>query len=496
MSADRKNVANSVLRKSRRRRSRTAAHVAVACSLAVVVYLLSLLLIPFFNPYVDVSSSGRFELSKRSKTLFESSTGRLEIVAFFEQDHFLYGAVRRLLEAYQRLGSNNENYEVDVTFLDVHRDVVETARFAEQIGGSTKNLIAVGVDGRWQVVSAKELVIEGWEEPRTRRGRRMVFRGEQVLTSAIWSVTRQKRPVVYALQGHGERSMQDYDEVSGCSQAMRLLGHDNINVKSIYLSEETRVPEDADALLLLGPKGALLPYEVGLISDYMSRDGRLLMLVDSQEETGLEGWLEGWGVHIGKRMTNGSRGQRVVVKRYGELLTKRGMTGLISVLMSPHCLNLDGLGDGELNAGQARVWSLIEAETESDYVDPAGVAVGDDSVFAPPLCVLAFAAERGGTEMETGVASERLVVIGDSDFISNSLLGRGYQGNRDLFLWSMNWLLERPELMASDSREESVFQLGLGVEDWRWLGWYIVMGLPTLLLFAGLLVRLKRGGVR
>ena len=113
-----------------------------------------------------------------------------------------------------------------------------------------------------------------------------------------------------------------------------------------------------------------------------------------------------------------------------------------------------------------------------------------------PLCVLAFAAERGGTEMETGVASERLVVIGDSDFISNSLLGRGYQGNRDLFLWSMNWLLERPELMASDSREEGVFQLGLGVEDWRWLGWYIVMGLPTLLLFAGLLVRLKRGGVR
>ena len=44
-----------------------------------------------------------------------------------------------------------------------------------------------------------------------------------------------------------------------------------------------------------------------------------------------------------------------------------------------------------------------------------------------------------------------MVVIGDSDFAANSVLG--VQGNRDLFLNTVNWLAQQENLIAIRPRE-------------------------------------------
>ena len=88
--SDRKSAEQGALRRSRRRRSRTAAHVLIACGLAVSVYVLALVLAHVFDRHIDISGSGRFDLSPRTVDLFARSEGKLVMAAFFERGHPLY----------------------------------------------------------------------------------------------------------------------------------------------------------------------------------------------------------------------------------------------------------------------------------------------------------------------------------------------------------------------------------------------------------------------
>jgi ABC-type uncharacterized transport system involved in gliding motility auxiliary subunit len=83
----------------------------------------------------------------------------------------------------------------------------------------------------------------------------------------------------------------------------------------------------------------------------------------------------------------------------------------------------------------------------------------------------------------------RLVIIGDSDFISNEAI---YQlGNNDLILNIVNWLAMRKELIGSRPKRTIYNYKRLTINDAKLLFWPTVVIIPTIAFFLAALFFIK-----
>jgi ABC-type uncharacterized transport system involved in gliding motility auxiliary subunit len=104
---------------------------------------------------------------------------------------------------------------------------------------------------------------------------------------------------------------------------------------------------------------------------------------------------------------------------------------------------------------------------------------------------LAVAIERGPTQqmLDVQIEPSRMVVFGDSDFVSN---GNMVGGNADLFMNALNWLLDREELMAIAPKPIEEVKLSLSRKQLSQLFWINVAGVPLIAVVIGFIVWLRR----
>jgi len=105
---------------------------------------------------------------------------------------------------------------------------------------------------------------------------------------------------------------------------------------------------------------------------------------------------------------------------------------------------------------------------------------------SPPAADAAKATDTtSGTPPETDRKPEtRLVAIGDSDFASN--LALNIQGNRDLFLNTINWLAQQENLIAIRPRQPDDRRITLTAEQQKTIFWLSIAVIPGLLLVTGI----------
>jgi ABC-type uncharacterized transport system involved in gliding motility auxiliary subunit len=92
-----------------------------------------------------------------------------------------------------------------------------------------------------------------------------------------------------------------------------------------------------------------------------------------------------------------------------------------------------------------------------------------------------------GVDVDIGVT--RLVVIGTSRFVDNSSLGGG---NLDFFMNSVNWLLQREQLMAVSPKVPDEFRLDMSPSQQHAVYMLVIGGLPLLVAILGSVVWLSR----
>jgi ABC-type uncharacterized transport system involved in gliding motility auxiliary subunit len=84
---------------------------------------------------------------------------------------------------------------------------------------------------------------------------------------------------------------------------------------------------------------------------------------------------------------------------------------------------------------------------------------------------------------DTAKPETRIVVFGDSDFVSNGFIG--IPGNRDLFLNSVNWLAQQENLIAIRPRDPEDRRVTLTSDQERLVFWLTVVVIPGAILLAG-----------
>lgn len=463
---------------------------------SVVLALVLVQMVTFIalrNP-MRTNLSGRtyYELSEKTLKLLDELEYQVMVTVFFQEEHQLFMDIDNLLDEYQYHSRN-----IHVEWVDPTRDRARTEKLANKYGLTEAQVVVFDIGDKSKVVRVPELadmeMLKGREDPVI-----TAFKGEQTFSSAIYGLMQETVPKVYFLVGHGEHRITDFDPLSGFSKIGTSVLRDNLDVKELMLSGEKQVPEDAAALVIAGPSKKLSSVEVEMVEDYLNRSGRVMVMLDALKETGLESMLHRWGVGLRHDIVvdpeNTLRGSDVHIRRYsGHPITVQMES--ISQFILPRSIEplvsepTEGAAEDRptvvpLFYTSEKSWSETQVEESTAQFDE-----GTGDVRGPfPLAV---AVERGAMQevLDVQIKPSRMVVFGDSDFVSNgSMVG----GNEDLFMSALNWMLDREVLMAIAPKPIEEVKLSLTRKQLRGLFWVNVAGIPGVAVILGLAVWLKR----
>lgn len=448
----------------------------------------------------DVSRIAYYDLSEKTLNVLGTVRSPVEVILLFQSGQMGYEYIENLLKEYEYRCP-----ALRMRRVDPDREPAVTRQILEKYPVTEANVVILATEGGHRVLRRDELF--DFDLSRTSDGGRPViarFRGEQWITSALHGILQGRRPVAYFLEGHGERSAESFESRIGFAEIARRIAQENVEIRPLQLGDARAVPDDCSLLVIAGPRRAFAQPELDLVADYLAtRGGRLLALLDARTQCGLEPLLETWGVKVGAGIavdpTRSVTGRELFVRTYGEHPITLPMAGLTCVLSLPRPVEIFATaapavrtpgtlpsdlpvavslamtspsGWVEMNATE---WPPRFSPEESDRPGPVSIAV---------------AVEKGGKSLdEVQVRPTRMVVIGDSGFLTNENLAGG---NADFLLNAVHWMLDRPELLAIPSRANKDFQLSLTADQVRSIGWTVLLGLPALALGIGWLVALRR----
>ena len=329
---------------------------------------------------------------------------------------------------------------------------------------------------------------------------------EQDLTNALIKVVEGRQPKVYFTDGHGERDTTS-TENGGYSGANTSLTSSNFLADKVTLAQKGSVPADADILIIAGPKTDFLSSEIEMLKAYLAKGGKLLMMLDpvirpdQPQLTALQGLAHDWGIDVGAdvvvdvsgigQMVGGSEAVPIAVNYPPHPITDnfRLMTAFpLARSISPIQAGVNG------HTAQAIVQTSPSSWAETNIKDLAAnkpVKFDDGQDKKGPI-TLAAAVSAPATNAPAPPAGKptsdqkpetRVVVFGDSDFASNGWLGT--QGNRDLFLNTLNWLAQQENLISIRPREAEDRRITLTQDAEQRIFYLTVIIVPGLILLAG-----------
>ncbi len=485
----------------RGRRMATGANMAVSILLAAAVLFLVNRMAWYSNQRWDVSWDRYYSLSDKTEGLLSSLEDDVEVTALFQKSHPLYNDVYRLLREYEyadaRINAASPKLKVEV--IDTDRDLAEAREKAIKYDVHKPNVIIFDVKGRTKYVEAKDLSdykydLKGGAPVKTR----ISFKGEQAFSSALLSVAQATRPKVYFLRGHGERSIEDYGSQSGFSRIATLMKRDNMDVEPLILNDMSGVPADCSLLVIAGADRKVSEAEVDMISSYLGKNGRLLCLLDPAVRTGLEKLLEKWGVKLAEDEVVGPSisGRELIVTEYGDHPAVRQLKNIVTMFLRPRSLEvMEGSAAGAVTASDKPRVSVLAYTTEGFAnmnlnENPARFHDGVDRKGPVSVAVAIEKGAIGGIDVE--IKPTRIVVIGDSYFVSNGTLEKAVGGNVDFLLSNVSWLLERESLMAISAKSPYELSLDMDSDQMKWMTLSIVGILPGLMALIGLVVWVRR----
>jgi hypothetical protein len=481
--------------------------------------LLVLVLVLFANYFgwkyhhrFDWTESQLYSLSERTERVLHGLDQDVQVLVFLSPADELYEPARELLARYDAASPR-----LSVRVLDPGRNVLEVERLAEEHGVDRAAVVFIAGDER-RVVARTELADYDFAAMQFGGGAPEVeaFRGEQEFTRALVELTEGRRPKVYFTVGHGERRLDDRGP-DGLQELQTVLGADSFTFEEWSTLGAEAVPVDADLLVVAGPGSTFLPPELALLGRYVDGGGRLLVLLDPPiaadtgriGATGLEEWLAGYGVEVGADVVIDPAGgligfgaETFFANRYPgdhpitESLRRDELPVLLRLARS--------VGEGDPPPGM--VTTRLVATTEEGWgeTDLAAPARDDGDLPGPvPLGVVVAADAGGGDDEAEAVGEEaaeegrgaaagpRLVVLGDSELVTDQFLAQNF-GNQVLVTSAVNWLVERETLVGIPPRPRERVNLTLTGAQLRWIYLLALVVLPGAGLVTGVVVHLRR----
>lgn len=440
---------------------------------------------------IDLSSQHRYSLSPETRAYLEQLQRSVKIYVTIAPDQdeaemdVLFKDVRGLLREYEYASRSSPNGEIDVEFVNIYQQRGKANFLAEEYGVQQSDVILLVSGDKRRTVFPNDLyVMEG----RIRKQ----FQGEKMLTGAILDVSSEQQKKLYFITGHGQMRLDDVDSTRGLSLLADNLRHRNFKLEVLDLTTVSRVPDDADMVLLVSPQGPILPQEEEILRNYMSNQaGRLLIMLDPGRRHGMDDLFFDWGVMVQDVVVVDSgpdslaSGGDLLLRRFGDhAITRTLIDNQIPVLVGfSRSVDVD---PGRPITDSLKVQPLI-GTSETSWGERGTTKRFDAGVDVQgPLSVAVVAERQVSPHLPLSIPGGRLIVFGTSDFISNNRIGA--LGNLTLFLTAVNWATDRDSMVNIPPRPIESMQLVLSQEKTNQLRLSMLVFFPGAAAFCGIIV--------
>ncbi|MGQ9661836.1 MAG: GldG family protein [Kiritimatiellia bacterium] len=453
----------------RLRRWLTGLNTFVALLFAFLLVLLINSLAQRYYLRFDLTRRGYYQLSDKSRALLTSLAGELTVVGFLRESESVTHDIRNLLKEYEYIARQNPSLHMSVEVVDPDRELGRARELSVRYDVREAGVVVFEWRNRRKFVEIRDILDYEYSLTSTGIRKRMVgFRAEQAFSSAIHNVVQSATPIVYFLWGHGERDPQDFSNQDGYARLVQTVRRDNVEVRTLLLAEKGGVPPDCSALIIAGPDRPFTKAEIDALEEYLTHGGRVLLLLDVGRTVGLEPLLLRWGVRLQRDVVvdpaRTLTGREIFLTEYGDHAITRRLGKVATVFYLARSVERNESGDGtDTTPDRPRVTSLAltSAEGWADQDLNERPFVFDPNRDRRGPITVAVAVEKGEAGAEVHLKATRLVVVGDSSFVSNAILKSGGAGNIAFFMNALNWLLEREILLTIPPRSPQELRLDM-----------------------------------
>jgi len=490
----------------------------------------------------DWTHSHRHTLSPASQELLEQISGPITITAYASNTEEVRRPIKDLIQRYQR-----EKSDISLRFIDPYT-VPDEFR---QLGLQSDGALLINYQERTELVQ---------EMPQRL--------SEQEITAALERLSRTASHQIVFLQGHGERSPNQFNDtsISNWAQALRKRG---FQIKTMNFVQQPYIPQDTRILVIASPQSQLLPGEITMINEYIENGGNLLWLLDMNELWGLDALAKKlaltvqpgtlvdpvsqlWGINDPAMVAISTEGYAYhpITDSLGQYLTLFPQAHGLKVEEIPESAN--GVWKATpLLTTNPQVWSetgklegTVKYEPETDIGGPLSIAfafvrdfsseseiateptkndetdstlsVGEEETSNTETTTELTQSEINEIEKEIATGEEiqgeieeeeteaeidaeegepvfleqRVIVVGESDFLSNTFLN--YGGNLEFSLKMIDWLAKEDNFLDIPAKKALDLKLNLSPNTVIFLGTFFLFLLPLILISIGISIWLQR----
>lgn len=410
----------------------------------------------------DWTREGRHSLSAASRQILDRMDGKIEITSYARGEPELRELIRNFVNRYQRYKP-----EISLEFVDPDTVPDETRNLGIEVDGE----LLLRYSGRIEHVRSDS---------------------EQEFSNALQRLLRESDHWLAFVEGHGERSPLETGN-HDLSRFGRRLQDRGLNLQPFNLARFNTIPDNTTLLVIASPRSAYLPGEVRTIIDYLESGGNLLWLIEPGENNGLQDLAAYLDLKIPAGTIIDIAGQVIgiddptislvttqlyashpVVDQF-KLTTMFPMAAAIEVESTAAWQSSPVLTTAShtwLERGELK--GNVAYDEGTDLLGPFNLAVGVEREL----------------QLESTSRHQRIIVVGDGDFLSNTYLDNS--GNLDLGLRMVDWIISDENFIKIPARTVEDAELELTHTESIIIGFGFQYFLPFALLITGILIWWKR----
>jgi len=476
------------------RQTRSATTSVLATILFIGLVVAATMLADRANLTADLTSVQRYSLNRPTLETIEQVAARgyrVRLIGFFS------GRTLReresadlLLRQYDAHGGDT----IEVEYIDPDEQPERARSYGYQAGqDGSVFLVLLGADGQPLENASPRLIGPA---------------SEREITTALRAIATAGQFAIYFTTGHGELDIRRTDDANISRLAVSLVDA-GIAVQQISLLDvlHTGIPDDASAVIIVGARTRFTEQEVALLDTYIQRGGRLAIFTDPPR------------VDEGTAQTNTFLEEGSPFSNY--LWTEFGVRPLDALLIQsapyytneftpvidatlPHPL-LSLTQDQQVIMSWVRPFELVSepdgrqtlyqreplfVSSETAYgetglqelLDTYRIEYNAGRDLTAPLVVGITVRRTGESQLET---QPRLVLIGDSDLISNQFV-QNLPGN--VWFWTdlVDWLTGYVGSVSfTPVSDPTLLNLVLSDQQRRTIAAITMLGLPGFVLALG-----------
>ncbi len=307
------------------------------------------------------------------------------------------------------------------------------------------------------------------------------FDGEGAITSAIDYVVNEEQPKIYLLEGHGETEQPEIFR--------EQMEKENMELETFSLLTADEIPEDADAILVYGPSSDISEEEKGILAEYVSDGGKLMVIAGPTEKgtlTNLYGILKGYGVEtVDGIVVDTDRGHYAFRTPF-VLLSDLKSSKITDPLIEERYFAIMPIAQGLLVKDGEHVTELL---TTSDiaYSKAAGYELDsyekeEGDTDGPFALAVSAEAENGG----------QIIWFASSHFLDEMYNAYSSGANLDLAMNAMSSVIGENEAVAIRSKSLNYHYLTISDSTASFLKMIMIGVFPLVYLGIGICVTIGR----